>query len=62
MLNKGKTEVAKVSVSGLEEINESTKKICTWIKKLRYNLHFLLGLADAAEKGLIGSKVRINWF
>ena len=29
MLNKGKTEVAKVSVSGLEEINESTKKICT---------------------------------
>ena len=72
MLEKWKTEVAKVSVSGFEEMNESAKKIYTSINKLRCNLHFLLGLADAAEKGLneydkivqnvgvIGSKVRIQ--
>ena len=35
MMDKGKTEVAKVSVSGFEEMNESIKKIYTWIKKLR---------------------------
>ena len=29
------------------------KKIFTSINKLRCSLHFLLGLADAAEKGLI---------
>ena len=72
MLQKWKTEVAKVSISGFEEMNKSGKKIYTSINKLRCNLHFLLGLADAAEKGLneydkivqndgvTGSKVRIQ--
>ena len=46
MLEKWKTEVAKVSVSGFEEMNESAKKIYTSINKLRCNLHFLLGLAS----------------
>ena len=50
-------------------MNESAKKIYTSINKLRCNLHFLLGLADAAEKGLneydknvgvIGPEVRIQ--
>ena len=53
-------------------MNESAKKIYKSINKLRCNLHFLLGLAYAAEKGLnqydkivqndglIGSKVRIQ--
>ena len=52
MLKKWKTEVAKVSVSYFEEMNESAKKICTSVNKLRCNMHFLLTLADAAEKGL----------
>ena len=52
MLEKWKTGVAKVLVNGFEEMNDSTKKSYTSINKLRWNLHFLLGLADAAEKGL----------
>ena len=43
MLEKWETEVAKVSVSGFEEMNESAKKIYASINKLRCNLHFLLG-------------------
>ena len=72
MLEKWKTEVSKVSVSGFEEMNERAKKNYRSIDKLRCNLHFLLGLADAEEKGLneydkivqkdgvIGSKVKIQ--
>ena len=55
-----------------EEMNKTAKKIYASITKLRCNLNVLLGLADAAEKGLneydkivqnngaIGSKVRIQ--
>ena len=72
MLKKWKTEVAKVSVSYFEEMNESANKICASVNKLRCNLHFSLRLADAAEKGLneddkivqndgvTGSKLRIQ--
>ena len=54
------------------KINESENKIYTSINKLRCNLHFLLGLSDAADKelneydkivqnnGIINSKVRIQ--
>ena len=52
MQEKWKTEVAEASVSGFEEMNERAKKIYTSVNKLRCNLSFLLGLADAAEKGL----------
>ena len=52
MLEKWKNEVTKVSVSSFEEINESAEKMYISVNKLRCNLHFLLGLAGAAEKGL----------
>ena len=64
--------MAKVSLNGFEEMNESAKKIYTSDNKLRCNLQFLLRLADAAEKrmnqydkivqndGVISSKVRIQ--
>ena len=72
MLEKWKTEVAKVSFSYFEEMSESAWKIYTSVNKLKFNLYILLGLADAAEKGLneydknvenvgvIGPEVRIQ--
>ena len=46
-------EIAKVTIDGFSEMNENEKKIFTSINRLRYSLHFFLGLADAAEKGLL---------
>ena len=72
MLEKWKTEVAKVSVNGFEEMNESVKKIYNQLINKDVTYTFLLGLVDAAEKGLneydkivqndgaISSKVRIQ--
>ena len=42
MLEKQKTVVAKVALSGFEEMNDSAKKIYTSDKKLRCNLQMLL--------------------
>ena len=53
LLEQWKIEIAKVTIDGFSEMNENEKKIFTSINRLRYSLHFFLGLADAAEKGLL---------
>ena len=53
LLEQWKTEIAKVTIDGFNEIDENEQKIFTSINRLRCSLHFLLGLADAAEKGLL---------
>ena len=42
MLEKWKTEVAKVSVSGFEKINESAKKIYTSINEINLDVTYTL--------------------
>ena len=53
LLQQLETEIAKVINDGLNEMDESEQKIFTSIDRLRCSLHFLLGLAEAAEKGLL---------
>ena len=53
LLQQWETEIAKVINDGLNEMDENKQKIFTSINRLRCSLHFLLGLAEAAEKGLL---------
>ena len=53
LLEQQKTEIAKIIIDGFNEIDENEQKIFTFVNRLRWSLHFLLGLADAAEKGLL---------
>ena len=53
LLEQWKTEIAKVTIDGSNEMGENEQKIFTSINSLRFSLHFLLGLADATEKGLL---------
>ena len=53
LLDQWKTEIAKVIIDGSNEMDEIEQKIFTSINRLRCSLHFLLGLANAAEKGLL---------
>ena len=53
LLEQWKTEIAKVAIDGFNEMDENERKIFTSINRLRCSLHFLLELADAAEKGLL---------
>ena len=53
LLEQWKTEIAKVTIDGFNQMDENEQKISTSINRLRCSLHFLLGLADAAEKELL---------
>ena len=53
LLEEWKIEIGKVTIDGFSEINENEQNIFTSINRLRCSLNFLLGLADAAEKGLL---------
>ena len=53
LLEQRKTEIAKVTIDGFNEMVENKQKIFTSINRLRCSLYFLLGLADAAEKGCL---------
>ena len=53
LLEQWKTETAKVTIDGFNKMDENEQKIFTSINRLRCSLHFLLELADAAEKGLL---------
>ena len=50
LLQQWKTEI---TIDGFNEMDENEQRIFTSINRLRCSLHFLLGLADAAEKGLL---------
>ena len=52
LLEQWKMEIARVTI-GFNEMDLNEQKIFTAINRLRYSSHFLLGLADTAEKGLI---------
>ena len=52
-MEQWKTEIENVTIHGFNEMDENEQKIFTSINRLRCSLHFLLGLADAAEKGLL---------
>ena len=49
LLEQWKTETAKVTIDGFNEMDENEQKIFISINKLRCSLHFLLGLADAIQ-------------
>ena len=53
LLEQWKIEIAKVTIDGFNEMDQNEQKIFTFINRLRCSLHFLVGLADAAEKGLL---------
>ena len=53
LLEQWKTEIAKVTIDAFSETDENKQKIITSINRLRCSFHFLLGLADEAEKGLL---------
>ena len=50
LLEQWKTEIAKVTIDAFSETDENEQKIIT---SVRCSFHFLLGLADEAEKGLL---------
>ena len=56
LLEQWKTETAKVTIDGFNEMDENEQKIFISINKLRCSLHFLLGLADAIQEGLLEYK------
>ena len=53
LLEEWKAEIAKISIEGFENMSENDKKYFSSINRLRCSLHFLLGLAKAAESGLL---------
>ena len=52
LLEDWRKELATKSIEGFAEMPHEAQKEIFSLNKLRCNLHFLLGLADAAEKGL----------
>ena len=62
LLEQWKMEIAKVRIDGFNEMSQNGQKILTSINRLRCSLHFLLGLPDAAEKGMLEyDKIVQNW-
>ena len=62
LLEQWKTETAKVTIDGFNEMDENEQKIFIPINKLRCSLHFLLGLADAIQVWLLEyNKIVRNW-
>ena len=54
LVEQWKMAIAKIAIDGFNEMDQSEQKIFTPINRLRCSLYFLLGLADAGEKGLLG--------
>ena len=53
VLEQWNIEIAKVAINGFNEMDEDKQKIFISINRLRFSFHFLLGLVDTAENGLL---------